>query len=93
MAIFCYLSLLLRVGTGKWAFTCHKFAGVNVLTELAAAAGNASMETKEHAVPITLHSSLLSALHFFDFLAAICANHLIQWLSHLKCLRYHALPT
>jgi hypothetical protein len=46
---------------GMWAFTCHKFAGVNVLTELAGAAGNAS---KEHAVPITLRPSLLSTLHF-----------------------------
>jgi orotidine-5'-phosphate decarboxylase len=44
-----------------WAFTCHTFAGVNVLTELAGAAGNAS---KEHMVLITLRPSLLSTLHF-----------------------------
>ena len=42
-------------------------------------------ETKDHAVPNTVP--------FFEFLAAVCANHLIQWLLHSECLRYHALPT
>jgi len=48
-ALCCYLSLLLRVATGRSVFTRHQIASTNVLTELAAAAGNSS---KEHGIPV-----------------------------------------